>query len=122
MKRTLLAFVLGGAALCASTAALAHVDVGVSIGVPAPVYAPAPVVVGGGYYRDPCTGVSANGAAASGANTNGVSASGTTAAAGTVTNVHGTPQPDWTSPLPGAACARFACMASAPRGVESDLS
>lgn len=44
MKRTLLAFVLGGAALCASTAALAHVDVGVSIGVPAPVYvAPAPV-------------------------------------------------------------------------------
>ncbi|CAH0445159.1 hypothetical protein LMG10661_01461 [Ralstonia syzygii subsp. syzygii] len=52
MKRTLLAFVLGGAALCASTAALAHVDVGVSIGVPAPVYAPAPVVVGGGYYRD----------------------------------------------------------------------
>ncbi|MCK4122877.1 hypothetical protein ACI2TT_22005 [Ralstonia nicotianae] len=74
MKRTLLAFVLGGAALCASTAALAHVDVGVSIGVPAPVYvapapvyappppmiyqpapvyAPAPVVVGGGYYRDP---------------------------------------------------------------------
>ncbi|CBJ36712.1 putative signal peptide virulence protein Vrg-6 [Ralstonia solanacearum CMR15] len=74
MKRTLLAFVLGGVALCASTAALAHVDVGVSIGVPAPVYvapapvyappppviyqpapvyAPAPVVVGGGYYRDP---------------------------------------------------------------------
>ncbi|CAG2148929.1 hypothetical protein [Ralstonia mannitolilytica] len=72
MKRTLLAFVLGGAALCASTAALAHVDVGVSIGVPAPVYvAPAPVyvppppvvyrpapvyapapVVYGGYYRD----------------------------------------------------------------------
>lgn len=44
MKRTLLAFVLGGAALCASTAALAHVDVGVAIGVPAPVYvAPAPV-------------------------------------------------------------------------------
>lgn len=32
MKRTLLAFVLGGAALCASTAALAHVDVGVAIG------------------------------------------------------------------------------------------
>ncbi len=72
MKRTLLAFALGGAALCASTAALAHVYVGVSIGVPgpvyvapapvyapppvvyqpAPVYAPAPVVVGG-YYRDP---------------------------------------------------------------------
>ncbi len=122
MKRTLLAFVLGGAALCASTAALAHVDVGVSIGVPAP----------GSMHRHRSwwaaattairTGVSANGAAASGANTNGVSASGTTAAAGTVTNVHGTPQPDWTSPLPGAACARFACMASAPRGVESDLS
>ena len=71
MKRTLLAFVLGGAALCASTAALAHVDVGVAIGVPAPVYvAPAPVyapppvvyrpapvyapapVIYGGYYRD----------------------------------------------------------------------
>ena len=72
MKRTLLAFVLGGAALCASTAALAHVDVGVAIGVPAPVYvapapvyapppvyrpapvyyAPAPVVYGGGYWRD----------------------------------------------------------------------
>ena len=71
MKRTLLAFVLGSAALCASTAALAHVDVGVSIGIPAPVYvepapvyapppvvyrpapvyAPAPVIYGG-YYGD----------------------------------------------------------------------
>lgn len=72
MKRLTLICAAGLVAASASTAALAHVDVGVTFGVPAPVYvepapavvyeapppavyAPAPVYYGYGYggYRDP---------------------------------------------------------------------
>ncbi len=71
MKRATLLFAVGLCAACASRAALAHVDVGVFLGVPAPlyveqppvvyqapppvVYAPAPVYYGygdGGGYRE----------------------------------------------------------------------
>ncbi len=71
MKRATLLFAVGLGAACASSAALAHVDVGVFLGVPAPlyveqppvvyqapppvVYAPAPVYYGygdGGGYRE----------------------------------------------------------------------
>lgn len=70
MKKILVAGLMGAAALVASSAAMAHVDVSLGIGVPvyaAPppvVYAPAPVAYGygpapvygavdyrGGYYR-----------------------------------------------------------------------
>ncbi|MGV2288390.1 hypothetical protein AAHK20_06715 [Trinickia sp. YCB016] len=45
MKRAFILSVLGISAACASSAALAHVDVGVYLGAPAPVYvAPPPVV------------------------------------------------------------------------------
>ncbi|MBP0590919.1 hypothetical protein J8I87_14600 [Paraburkholderia sp. LEh10] len=69
MKRLTLICAAGLVAACSSTVALAHVDVGVTFGVPAPVYieqppvvyeapppavyAPAPVYYGYGYgYRD----------------------------------------------------------------------
>lgn len=73
MKRPILLFAAGLCAASASSAAMAHVDVGVFLGVPAPVYvqqppviyqppvvyAPAPVYYDGGYgygyggeYRD----------------------------------------------------------------------
>lgn len=115
MKRTLLAFVLGGAALCASTAALAHIDVGVSIGVRhrSTLHRPLCTFRRRRWSINPRrsmlrhrsmlrprswwaaaitairTGASANGAA-----TNGASANGIITAAGTVTDAHGTPQPD----------------------------
>jgi hypothetical protein len=45
MKRALVLSALGISAACVSGAALAHVDVGVFLGVPGPVYvAPPPVV------------------------------------------------------------------------------
>jgi hypothetical protein len=40
MKKTILGVVLGAAALAASTAAFAHVDVALGVDVPGPVYAP----------------------------------------------------------------------------------
>ena len=45
MKRATLLFAVGISAACASSAALAHVDVGVFLGAPGPVYvAPPPVI------------------------------------------------------------------------------
>jgi hypothetical protein len=45
MKRATLLFAVGLSAACASSAALAHVDVGVFLGAPAPLYvAPPPVI------------------------------------------------------------------------------
>ena len=45
-KRLILPALLGATALFASSLAMAHVDVGINVGVPAPVYvAPAPVYV-----------------------------------------------------------------------------
>jgi hypothetical protein len=45
MKRVMLFLAVGISAACASSAALAHADIGVYLGVPAPVYvAPPPVV------------------------------------------------------------------------------
>jgi hypothetical protein len=41
MKKTILGVVLGAAALAASTAAFAHVDVALGVDAPGPVYAPA---------------------------------------------------------------------------------
>ncbi|WP_042268150.1 hypothetical protein [Paraburkholderia heleia] len=43
MKKTILGLVLGATALAASTAALAHMDVAVGVGVPGAAYAPVPV-------------------------------------------------------------------------------
>jgi len=45
MKRAALLFVTGLCAACASSAALAHVDVGLYLGAPAPVYVEQPPVV-----------------------------------------------------------------------------
>ena len=44
MKRVFILGVVGVSAACASGAALAHVDVGVYLGAPAPVYVAPPVV------------------------------------------------------------------------------
>lgn len=67
MRKNLLSVILGGAILVASTVASAHVDVGIGIGIPGPVFVPAepayiapppvvyapPPVVGYGYgYGD----------------------------------------------------------------------
>ncbi|MGF6752665.1 hypothetical protein [Paraburkholderia sp. GAS334] len=45
MKRATLLFAAGLFTACASSAAMAHVDVGVFLGVPAPVYLEQPAVV-----------------------------------------------------------------------------
>jgi hypothetical protein len=45
MNKTIIGLVLGATALAASTAASAHVDVALGIGVPGVVYAPAPEYV-----------------------------------------------------------------------------
>ena len=56
MKHATLLFAVGLSAACASTAALAHMDVAVFLGAPAPVYiAPPPVV----YQSPPVTYVPA---------------------------------------------------------------
>ncbi|MPW15409.1 hypothetical protein GCT13_00380 [Paraburkholderia sp. CNPSo 3157] len=47
-KRAIVSAAVGLAAACASTAAAAHVGVGVYLGPPAPVYGPPPV-----YYAPP---------------------------------------------------------------------
>ncbi|MGF6931208.1 hypothetical protein OKW41_000347 [Paraburkholderia sp. UCT70] len=45
MKRAILSLAVGISAVCASSVAFAHVDVGVFLGVPGPVYAAPPAVV-----------------------------------------------------------------------------
>ncbi|ADG14884.1 hypothetical protein [Paraburkholderia atlantica] len=56
MKRTFILWIAGVCAACASSAALAHVDLGVYLGAPGPVYvAPPPVV----YEAPPVTYVPA---------------------------------------------------------------
>jgi hypothetical protein len=46
MKKMIMAVLIGGAALAASSAAMAHIDVAIGVGVPGPVYvAPPPPVI-----------------------------------------------------------------------------